>query len=211
MTVCGKTALMASGKPFRPSTTAIRMSWAPRFFSSFIARSQNLAPSVCSIQAEDLLSAVRQDAKRDVDRLIAPEALVADLDPNGIEKHQWVADIERPVLPFRNLVQHRISDRRDQVGRDINAVEFLEVAADLPDRHAAGGDDLLVKVRKPALVFGNQFRIEGPSPIARHRQCHLRSASQNRLLRITVAVISFGFAAVAVQMLVNLSVQNPLR
>ena len=54
---------------------------------------------------------------------------------------------------------------------------FLEVAADLPDRHAAGvhRDDLLVKVRKPALVFGNQFRIEGPSPIARHRQCHLRS------------------------------------
>jgi hypothetical protein len=50
MTVCGKTALMASGKPFRPSTTAIRMSWAPRFFSSFITRSQNLAPSVCSIQ-----------------------------------------------------------------------------------------------------------------------------------------------------------------
>src|ERR1700745_1519504 len=32
------------------STTAIRMSWAPRFFSSFITRSQNLAPSVCSIQ-----------------------------------------------------------------------------------------------------------------------------------------------------------------
>src|SRR6202030_1473544 len=83
--------------------------------------------------AEDLLSAVRQDAKRDVDRLVAHEALVADLDPNGIEKHQWVADIERPVLPFRNLVQHRIGDRRDQVGRDINAVEFLEVAADFPD------------------------------------------------------------------------------
>ena len=48
--VCGKTALMASGNPFRPSTTAMRMSWAPRFFSSFMTRSQNLAPSVCSIQ-----------------------------------------------------------------------------------------------------------------------------------------------------------------
>ena len=34
----------------------------------------------------------------------------------------------------RNLVQHRIGDRRDQVGRDINAVEFLEVAADLLSR-----------------------------------------------------------------------------
>jgi hypothetical protein len=33
-----------------------------------------------------------------VPALVAHEALVADLDPNGIEKHQWVADIERPVL-----------------------------------------------------------------------------------------------------------------
>ena len=31
-------------------TTAIRMSSMPRFFSSVITRSQNLAPSLCSIQ-----------------------------------------------------------------------------------------------------------------------------------------------------------------
>src|ERR1700730_16853916 len=47
--VCGKTALIASGKPFRPSTTAMRMSPTPRFFSSFMTRSQNLAPSEVSI------------------------------------------------------------------------------------------------------------------------------------------------------------------
>jgi hypothetical protein len=41
--------LIASGKPFKPSTTAIRTSSTPRFFSSFITRSQNLAPSVFSI------------------------------------------------------------------------------------------------------------------------------------------------------------------
>lgn len=41
-----KTAVMESGKPFRPSTTAISTSSTPRFFSSFITRSQNvgLAP-----------------------------------------------------------------------------------------------------------------------------------------------------------------------
>jgi len=48
---CGKTASIASGKPFRPSTTAIRMSSTPRAFSSFITLSQNLAPSVVSIQS----------------------------------------------------------------------------------------------------------------------------------------------------------------
>ena len=33
------------------ATTAIRISFNPRFFSSFITLSQNLAPSVCSIQS----------------------------------------------------------------------------------------------------------------------------------------------------------------
>src|SRR3954471_302346 len=43
MQVCtvasGKTAVIASGKPFRPSTTASRMSSTPRFRSSFMTRS----------------------------------------------------------------------------------------------------------------------------------------------------------------------------
>ena len=67
------------------------------------------------------------------------------------------------------------------------------------------------KSGKPALVFGDQLRIEGPGPIARHRQRHLRSAGQNRLLRIAVAVIGFALGALAIQMLVELGVQNPLR
>jgi hypothetical protein len=45
----GKTASIASRKPFRPSTTAIRMSPTPRFLSTFITLSQNFAPSVFSI------------------------------------------------------------------------------------------------------------------------------------------------------------------
>src|SRR5215472_2091904 len=45
-----ETAVIASGKPLRPSTTAIRTSSTPRFFSSFMTLSQNFAPSVCSIQ-----------------------------------------------------------------------------------------------------------------------------------------------------------------
>ena len=49
-TVRGNTVVIASGKPLSPSTTAIRMSWQPRLRSSVITRSQNFAPSVCSIQ-----------------------------------------------------------------------------------------------------------------------------------------------------------------
>ena len=35
---------------------------------------------------------------------------------NGLEEHQRVADIEWPVMPFRNLLQHRVGNRRHQVG-----------------------------------------------------------------------------------------------
>ncbi|KIP17173.1 hypothetical protein KY49_6903 [Burkholderia sp. MSHR3999] len=46
---------MASVSPFRPSTAAIRMSWQPRVLSSLNTFSQNLAPSVCSIQRPSTL------------------------------------------------------------------------------------------------------------------------------------------------------------
>src|SRR3981081_689644 len=41
---------MASGKPFKPSITATRISFSPRWLSSFMTPSQNLAPSLCWIQ-----------------------------------------------------------------------------------------------------------------------------------------------------------------
>src|ERR1700738_1401363 len=41
---------MASGKPFRPSITATRISFSPRWLSSFMTPSQNFAPSLCCIQ-----------------------------------------------------------------------------------------------------------------------------------------------------------------
>lgn len=43
----GKMLVMASGKPLRPSTAAMRMPATPRFLSSVMTLSQNLAPSVC--------------------------------------------------------------------------------------------------------------------------------------------------------------------
>ena len=49
--VSGKAAVIASGKPFSPSTTAMRTPWTPRLRSSFMTPSQNFAPSVSAIQS----------------------------------------------------------------------------------------------------------------------------------------------------------------
>jgi hypothetical protein len=70
--------MIASGKPFSPSATAIKTSSTPRFFSSFMTRSQNLAPSFCSShepQAKNFLGAVGAHAERDVRRLVADQPL----------------------------------------------------------------------------------------------------------------------------------------
>ncbi len=40
--------------------------------------------------AENLVRAVRQDAERDVDGLVAHEVIVSDLDPDGVEEDQRV-------------------------------------------------------------------------------------------------------------------------
>ena len=162
--------MIASGKPFSPSTTAISTSSTPRFLSSFITRSQNLAPSFCSIQRPRIsLRAVGPDAERDVDRLVADHALVADLDPQGVEEDQRVDRLQRPVLPLGDLLQHGVGDRADQVGRDVDAVELAQVALDLADAHAAGvhRDDLVVEAGKAPLVLGDQLRVEGRQPVAR--------------------------------------------
>jgi hypothetical protein len=78
-----------------------------------IALSQNLAPS-----ARDLL-AVRIKRERHVDGLVLDQALVADLDPQGVEKHHRIDRVasnawwptragqqalSRPLGPVHDLV-----------------------------------------------------------------------------------------------------------
>ena len=79
--VRGNTVPMASRKPVRPSTTAIRISCRPWVLISFITLSQNLALGLLDLQPQDLLVAFRGDRQGEVDRLVPHPALVADLDP----------------------------------------------------------------------------------------------------------------------------------
>ena len=67
-------------------------------------------------QAQDLLAAVGLDPQRQVDRLVADRALVADLHPERVEEHQGIDRLERPVLPLGDFVQDGVGDGADQVG-----------------------------------------------------------------------------------------------
>jgi hypothetical protein len=67
-------------------------------------------------QPEDILLAVRLEGERHVDGFVFDQTLVADFDPPGIEEHHRIDRIERPVLPFPDLVEDRIGDPADEVG-----------------------------------------------------------------------------------------------
>jgi hypothetical protein len=51
-------------------------------------------------EPKDVLRPVRRDAEREIDGLVANQALVADLDPDGVEENEGIARLQRPVLPF---------------------------------------------------------------------------------------------------------------
>ena len=60
---------MASGKPLSPSTTAMRISWTPRFRSSVITGEPEPGPLVLrDPEAGDLAPAVAGDAQGQVSR-----------------------------------------------------------------------------------------------------------------------------------------------
>src|SRR5512134_1889234 len=100
----GNTAVIASGKPFRPSTTAISTSSTPvRSCASNLQLGHDPQPELGALvlfqpQTQDVLGTVGADAQGDVDRLVPDQALVADLDPERIEEDQGVDRLQRPGL-----------------------------------------------------------------------------------------------------------------
>jgi hypothetical protein len=123
-TVPGKAALIASGKPFSPSTTDqyVLDTGVPELVHH---REPELRPLVLGDpHAQDLALPVSGDAEREVDGLVSadPAVLVADLHPERVEDHHRVDRVQRPRLPFLHLVEHRVCDPAEQVGRDLKPV-----------------------------------------------------------------------------------------
>jgi len=74
--------------------------------------------------------------------LTTDRSLIADLDPQSIEKHKRIDGIERPVLPFGDLVEDGIGDRTDQIRRHLEAANLQEMALDLAHRQARAYIDM---------------------------------------------------------------------
>src|SRR5271165_4956446 len=80
--------------------------------------------------------------------------------------------VELPTAPCGHLRVEVGSDLRNQGRRYIHAIEFLHDLLYIPSGHALGieGKNLLVKPAQPALVFGDEQRLEGGIAVARCRK-----------------------------------------
>ena len=161
-------------------------------------------------QAEHLFAAIGADTQRNVDRLIADHALVADLDPDRVEENERVDRIERPLLPGGHFVEHRIGHRADQVGRDVDAIQFVQMSDDLPGAHAARvhRHDLVIEPGKAALILGDQLRIEARLAITRHVDRQLAGVGHHGLAAIAVTRVAG--AVLASEVMIHLRVQGAL-
>ena len=94
-------------------------------------------------------------------------------------------------MPGRNLGQHGVGHRADQVVADLGAVGFRQVALDLAHRQAARiqRDDAVVERGEPAGMFGQQQGLEAAVTVARRRDAHLAVAGQHRLGGHAVAMV----------------------
>ena len=82
----------------------------------------------------------------------------------------------------------------------------------LANRHPARihRHDLLIEARKPALIALDKLGIESALSIARNLDVDLRRLGQHGLFRIAIAVIGFAGHRLAIEVIVQLRVQNPL-
>src|SRR5262249_9812780 len=125
--------------------------------------------------------------------------------------------VERPVLPFPDLLEHRIGDPADQIGRDLDPVKFLQMGLDLANRQPAGieADDPVIKTVEAGLPFADNLRLEAAVAVARNRNLDRTVVANQRLVRIAVAAVATAttgrIAPLISQMLSQLGAERPFQ
>jgi hypothetical protein len=81
--------------------------------------------------------------------------------PQGIEDHHRVDGIERPLLPGRHFLEHRVGDGADGVRSDVDVIQLLQVPLDLADCHPRRVERqyVLIELGKPPRMLRNQLRL----------------------------------------------------
>src|SRR5216683_7434670 len=198
--------------PISPSTQAMKMSLTPRLWSSVSTCSQNFAPSLAEVHSPRTSfwpSSVMPMATYTARFSTRPSMRIFTTSAS-------IDRIERPRLPGTDLVDHRLGHVRDQRGRHLHLIDILQVALDLPCRHAARvqGQDLVVEAMPARLPLGHQLRLEARLPVPRHLDLHRPEVALQPLAARPVAAVAalaaFRRVPFVAQMRRQLRTQRPL-
>jgi hypothetical protein len=85
------------------------------------------ARAACDPEAQNVSAAVDPDAERDVERPLGDLAAVPDAYEQRVEVHGRADWLERPRLPGAKFVHHALGRPRDELGRDIGAVQLAQM------------------------------------------------------------------------------------
>ena len=166
--------------------------------------------------AQHVLEPVRVDAGDQVGGLVVHYAAIADLHYQGVDVKNGVKGIQRPVLPFCDLVGHHVGHRRYQRGRNLHPVDLRQVRVDVPRGHPAGvkRQDHLIDLADAPLPFHHDLRLECRLPVTGHRDPHRPRRRGERLPEGAVPGIprpvSPRVAFHVAQVIVHFRAQRPL-
>jgi len=95
-----------------------------------------------------------------------------------------------------HLVHDSVGHARNEVGRDVGAVDFSEVRLNIAHAHAARvhAQNLVVEALERALVLLHQLRLERAVAVARHLNGHVALVCAQRLLARAVARVATALA-----------------
>jgi hypothetical protein len=177
---------------------------------------QNFAPSDSWNHIPRTSREPHRDPEREIARPPLNAAAITDLEHQRVEEDDRVDVLQRPLLPRRSVVHHRVGDAADQIAPDMHTVDVGQVRLDIPRRQPpeVQRQDLVVKPLKAPLALADDLRRKAAVAITRRVDPDLPVLGDQRLRCRPVARVARSarwlLVAVIADVIGQLDLQRPL-
>ena len=162
------------GNRIREALEAIHACDQDVFQAAVLQLGQDRQPELCPFvlgqpQAQQLLVTLHIDAQCQIERLVDHPLVRADLQHNAVQIDDGIERIQRPVLPFVDLLDDPLGHLRYQPRRDVGVIHLFERVHDVTGAQAPGveGEDLVVHLGQAGLALADKLRLEGGVTVTR--------------------------------------------
>src|SRR5690606_5725196 len=120
-------------------------------------------------KAKKLLLAFHVDSQSQVQGFIDDAFILSNFQNDAVQIDHGLDRIQRAVLPLVHLLANSRCHLRDERGRYIRVIHFLEGIHDIPGAQTLGVkcEDLVIHLGPTGLAFTDESRYEGTVPVSR--------------------------------------------